>query len=103
MGRKISLSIDLSKVNKDWFVIGKTGTKYLALDVYENDQPDKYGNHWAAKQSAPKNIRAEMKQRGEKIPYCGNGKEWDRPAGPQSAPVQPLADLPSREIGEVPF
>ena len=33
MGRKISLSIDLSKVNKDWFVIGKTGTKYLSLDV----------------------------------------------------------------------
>lgn len=104
MGRKISLSIDLSKVNKDWFVIGKTGTKYLSLDVYENDVPDKYGNGWAAKQSPPKDVRADMKQRGEKIPYCGNGKEWDRKTQASAPTGQRQQSPPQENIDEdVPF
>lgn len=104
MGRKISLSINLSLINKDWFVVGKTGNKYLALDVYENDQPDKYGNGWSAKQSPPKDVRADLKQRGEKIPYCGNGKEWNRKPDPQPTPPRQGGKPPQNNIDEdVPF
>ncbi len=86
MGRKISLSIKRSALKANWFVKGKTGEEYLTFDVYENDEPDKYGNQWAVKQAPPKEIRADLKQRGEKIPYCGNGKEWGSP--PTSAASQ---------------
>ena len=108
MGRKISLSIDTSKLNEKWFVIGKTGTKYLTFDVYENDVPDKYGNGWAAKQSPPKDVRLAMKAKGEKIPYCGNGKEWDRPAPSQAPkPNQPtekqLANQSDDTLEDPPF
>jgi hypothetical protein len=108
MGRKISLSIDLGRINKDWFVLGK-GTppkKYLAIDVYENDQVDAYGNQWSAKQTPPKDVRADMKQRGEKIPYCGNGKEWADRQAPAPAPKSsPKSTPPPQEnIDEdVPF
>lgn len=105
MGRKISLSIDLGKINKDWFVMGK-GTppkKYLAIDVYENDQIDAYGNGWSAKQTPPKDVRADMKQRGEKIPYCGNGKEWDNQPKATSALKQGSPAPQSDDLGDVPF
>lgn len=105
MGRKISLSIDLGKLNKDWFVLGKgePPKKYLALDVYENDEPDKYGNHWSAKQTPPKDVRADMKQRGEKIPYCGNGKEWDNQPKTPPAPKQGSPAPQSDDLGDIPF
>lgn len=105
MGRKISLSIDLGKINKDWFIQGK-GTppkKYLAIDLYENDQIDAYGNGWSMKQTPPKDVRADMKQRGEKIPYCGNGKEWDR--SPKDARPAPQGGKPPAQpiCEDVPF
>lgn len=88
MGRKISLSLKRSAIKANWFRKATNGTEeYMDFDVYENDQPDKYGNHWSVKQTPPKAIRADMKQRGEKIPYCGNGKEWDR-AKSAEAPAQ---------------
>lgn len=101
MGRKISLSIKRSALKANWFVKSSTSSEeYLTFDVYENDQPDRYGNQWSVKQAPPKEIRAQIKQRGEKIPYCGNGKEWgDRP--PQAAQGSPAHQ--SEDIGEVPF
>lgn len=105
MGRKISLSIKRSALKANWFVKGKNGEEYLTFDVYENDQPDKYGNQWACRQAPPKEIRADLKQRGEKIPYCGNGKEWDRkPSEQSSAPPRQGANPPQDNIDEdVPF
>ncbi len=103
MGRKISLSIKRSALKANWFVKGKTGEEYITFDVYENETPDNYGNHWAVKQTPPKAIRADMKQRGEKIPYCGNGKEWDR-ATSEKAPEARQNPQPQENINQdVPF
>lgn len=74
----ISISIDTSKINKDWLIAGKTGKKYLAIEVYENETPDNYGNTHAVKQAAPKDIKAKMKAAGERVPYIGNGKDWSK-------------------------
>jgi len=94
MGRKISLSIKRSAIKANWFrKAANSNEEYMDFDVYENDEPDRYGNHWSVKQTPPKAIRADMKQKGEKIPYCGNGKEWDR---------QPQATPPPHQGGKPP-
>lgn len=102
MGRKISLSIKRSALKSSWFVKG-ANDEYINIDAYENDVPDKYGNHWSLKQTPPSDVRKDMKQRGEKIPYCGNGKEWDRVH--KDAPQAPSGGKPpSQKIDEdVPF
>lgn len=105
MGRKISLSIKRSALKENWFIKGATD-EFIAIDCYENDEPDKYGNHWSLKQTPPKEVRADMKQRGEKIPYCGNGKEWDRKESPQQPALAPKqgGKPPAQQIDEdVPF
>lgn len=108
---KISVSIDLSKVNKEWFYVGTNGKKYLQIDIYENDVPDKFNNTHAVKQAAPKDVREAMKAAGEKTPYIGNGKEWgreERTTAPRKGPTEAqLANLTppagGAESDEVPF
>ena len=76
---KISISIKLSAIRKDLFYVSSSGEKYLNLEVYENDSPDKFGNTHACKQGIPRDLKSLL-QPGEKLPYCGNGKRWgDRP------------------------
>lgn len=76
---KISVSIKLSAIRKDLFYVTKTGEKYLNLEIYENEHPDKFGNSHACKQGIPKDLK-NLLQPGEKLPYCGNGKRWgERP------------------------
>ena len=110
----ISISIDVSKINKEWLVVGKTGVKYLAIDVYENKEPDRYGNTHAVKQTPPKDVKAAMKAAGERTPYIGNGKDWSmREAQPQATPRsrpteaqlanQEMKNGSTIETDEVPF
>lgn len=76
---KISISIKLSAVRKDLFYVHANGEKYLNLEVYENDAPDRFGNTHACKQGIPRDLKSLIKP-GEKLPYIGNGKRWgDRP------------------------
>lgn len=70
---KINISIDYNKINKDWLVHHHNGKVYLTMDVYQNDEPDKFGNTHAVKQSVPK----EKRQKDMRIPYLGNGKIFD--------------------------
>jgi hypothetical protein len=63
----IVLKIDAKKLNRDWFFKGQKGT-YIDLALYENDQPDDYGNTHSIKQNPPKGVDG-------KGHYVGNGKE----------------------------
>lgn len=70
MPAPIILKIDVTKLRKEWFFKGKSGT-YADLMLYANDQPDNFGNTHAIKQNPPK----EQREAGEKGHYVGNGKE----------------------------
>ena len=79
----IKLKIDVTKIDKSRLYKGAKGT-YLDLVVYENEQPDNYGNDYSVKQDCTK----EDRDAGVKMPYIGNGKRIGQKAAPQQAPQQ---------------
>lgn len=89
------LKIDVSKLDKSAFFKGAKGT-YVDITLWENDQPDEYGNTHSAKQDMGKD------RRGEKTPYVGNAKPFgeagrDRTAaearqGTRTSTAPPAAD-----------
>lgn len=66
----INASICLTDVPKERIWTGKNGKKYLFVDVLENKEPDKYGNHFSLAIQQTKEER-EAKKRV----YIGNGKK----------------------------
>lgn len=72
----LSLSINVCKIPKEKLFISQKGVKYLNIVVFENDEPDQYGNTHSVAISQTKEERAA---KAKKI-YIGNGKEFsDRP------------------------
>jgi len=70
-GKLIGASIDLMKIDKSRIVVGKAGAKYYNIDIWINDEPDKYGNHASVQQNQTKEERENKKQKV----YLGNGKK----------------------------
>ena len=70
MAQIISVSIDLSKLDKSRIVEGKNGAKYYNLTINVNDQKDNYGN------DASVTIAQTKEEREAKQPrtFIGNGK-----------------------------
>jgi hypothetical protein len=86
------LKINVSKLDKEQFHKGKSGT-YCDLIVFENDQPDTYGNTHVVYQGVSK----EAREAGKKGAIVGNGAEKGRKAQPAAkqapkAPPRPQAD-----------
>ena len=78
----LRVKIDVSKLDKTAFFKGAKGT-FCDLVLWENDQPDEYGNTHSVKQDMGK------ERRGEKTPYVGNAKPFgDAKAAPASRPPQ---------------
>lgn len=71
----IRVKIDVTKLDKSAFFKGAKGT-YCDLILWENDEPDQYGNTHSVKQDMGKD------RRGEKTPYVGNAQ----PFGERKAP-----------------
>lgn len=69
MGKIMSLSINLSKINKEKLYEGKNG-KYLNLTIGLNDKTDQYGNQLSAWESQSKEERESKETKN----YLGNGK-----------------------------
>jgi hypothetical protein len=84
----IKLKIDVSKIDKARLFKGAKGT-YLDLVVYENDQPDDYGNTFSVKQDCSK----EDREAGVKMPYIGSGKTFGQPK-PQAPPQRTTNKIP---------
>ncbi len=85
----VSLSIDVTKIEKARLIAGKKG-KYLDATVFiDLGEADQYGNHGFIAQSVSK----EEREQGVKGPILGNVKVFyrddssqQRPAAAQSAP-----------------
>jgi len=68
--RLLSISIDVSKLDKSRFYQGKKGT-YASLDVWVSDEPDQYGNDASVSETLTK----EERDSGSKKNYVGSGKK----------------------------
>ena len=66
MGKLITASIDVMKINKDLLIKGNKGT-YLNLTIWVNDTPDQFGNDVSVEQRVEK---------GNPKIYLGNGKTF---------------------------
>lgn len=102
----ILVKVDVTKLKKEWFFMANSGAKFVDLALYENDEPDKFGNDWACKQSPPKEVR----EAGEKGHYVGNGKNFgsggktqQRPPQGRSRPQPPQDEAKEVEDDDIPF
>ena len=85
MNKLISASIDVTKIPKEKLVKGQKGM-YLNIDIWINEETDKFGNH------ASINVQQSKDERDAKAKkvYLGNGKKlfgWDDAALAKPAPV----------------
>lgn len=69
----IHISIDVTKIKKEWLLKGAKGT-YANLTLLYNEEQDQYGNNGMIVQSAPKEIYE--KDKTQKGPILGNCKEF---------------------------
>jgi len=84
MSKLVSLSIDVTKIDKSKLYKGEKGT-YLNLDVWIDEEADEDWKKVSANQSQTKEER-EAKQKKN---YVGNGKlvfGWDDDAAPKASP-----------------
>lgn len=76
--KSISISIDLTKIDKSYIVKGKNGGQYLDLRLV-NTPTNQYGSDYMVTQALPKSVRDEVKAAGgdyPKTPILGNGSAW---------------------------
>ena len=68
MSKLVSVKIDVTKIPKEAIYVGAKG-KYISLDIWINDEEDKYGNNCSV------NIQQSKEEREAKTPkvYIGNG------------------------------
>lgn len=66
MSKLILASIDVTKIEKNLLYKGKKGT-YLKLSIWQNDEPDQFGNDFSIQQTTGKD--------DPKI-FLGNGKYY---------------------------
>lgn len=69
MSKLIAVSIDVTKLDKSRFVVGKKGT-YANITINLNDEPDQFNNDasvWEGQTEEERKAKAERN-------YLGNGK-----------------------------
>jgi hypothetical protein len=101
MKQSISISIDVSKIDKSALYISpKNGKKYLSLMLKIREEKDQYGYDGFIAQE----ISKERKAAGEKGPILGNAKimDWDAPK-PQPTPQAPVTNSFDDEEDDIPF
>lgn len=87
MSKLLSVSLDVTKINKSELITGAKGT-YLNLTISLNDEEDKFGNTVSAWQSQSKEQREAKEDRN----FLGNGKIlFDGDAGNKSQVKKPVA------------
>lgn len=91
MSKLLSVSIDVTKINKSELIVGAKGT-YLNLTVSLNDEEDRFGNTVSAWQSQSKEQREAKTDRN----FLGNGKVlYSSDTASVKAPTpESLPDLP---------
>lgn len=80
MAKLLSISIDVTKLDKSRFYEGKKG-KYANLDIWIEDEPDQYGKDAGVSESQTKEEREAKVKRN----YVGSGKKlygWEDSVAP---------------------
>jgi hypothetical protein len=101
MKQVISISIDLSKIDKTAFYVSPSnGKKYMSLMLKIREEKDQYGYDGFIVQEVSK----ERKATGEKGPILGNAKimEWNQPIQ-QPKPKAPVTTSYADEDDDIPF
>lgn len=70
MAQIISVSVNLSKIDKSKIVDGKNGAKYYNMNIIVNDDFDQYNNNVQVTDSQTKEQRAAKEKRN----FIGNGR-----------------------------
>lgn len=92
-------NICLSDIPKEKiYTSPKTGKKYITLVEWDNDEPDRFGNHYSIQVSQTKEERASK----VKAVYVGNGKDYSRPK-PEQEPESDVLFDSSTDPGGLPF
>ena len=89
-GKKRTMSICLTDIPKEKILIHENGKKYLMIETWDNDEPDKYDNDFSVSISLSK-AEVERSKAGEKVlrTYIGNGKIWEqKPAFREPTPEE---------------
>lgn len=97
MSRLIKASIDMSKIKKEHIFKGEKG-QYINVDIWVNDEPDKFGNICSIAQSF------KVGNEFDKV-YIGNGKDvvaksTTTEVSHQAVPVTPAQ---TESDGQLPF
>lgn len=89
MSQIISVSVDLSKLDKSKIIAGKNGAKYYNLQVFTFDKKDQYNNDAAVCEPQTK----EQREAKEKKVYLGNGRVvWGGTSQQSASTPAPRAD-----------
>ena len=91
----LKLKLDVSKLDKSAFFKGAKGT-YVDVILWENDEPDQYGNTHSAKQDMGKD------RKGEKTPYVGNAKPFGQDKLGIRSPEYGQQERPTHQNGAKP-
>jgi hypothetical protein len=101
MSSVLSISIDLSKIEKSRIVEGKNGAKYLDLNLSINDQANDYGKNVSVYHAQSKEERESKVDRS----YIGGGKVVWTDGNIATAPMQDSKAKPKekKQADELPF
>ncbi|SEG31336.1 hypothetical protein [Flavobacterium urumqiense] len=94
-GKKRTMSICVSDIDKSKIVAHENGKKYLAIETWDNETPDKYDNDFSVAISFNKE-EIEKKKAGEEVKrvYLGNGKIWPDTNTTRAITNEEADDLP---------
>jgi hypothetical protein len=97
-GKRRTFSICLTDIPKERILIHENGKKYLNLETWDNDEPDKYDNDFSVRVCLSKS-QIEAKKAGETVlsTYLGNGRIWE-PVNKMSEPnAEQIAEMEKQE------
>ena len=100
MARIISASIDLTKIDKSKIIEGKNGGKFYNIQIFCNDEKDKYGNDVGLTDSQTK----EERESKAKKKYLGNGRTvWSSEKTSKNMPNETVTENNPQENDNLPF
>lgn len=93
-GKRRTMSICLTEIPKEKILIHENGKKYLMLETWDNDEPDKYDNDFSVSVALSKD-EIERSKAGEKIlrTYLGNGRIWE--------PVNKMREATAEDVAQM--
>lgn len=103
-GKRRTMSICLTDIPKEKILIHENGKKYLMLETWDNDEPDKYDNDFSVSVALSKD-EVERSKAGEKIlrNYLGNGRIWEPVNKMREATPEEVAQMENEDDDGLPF